>query len=68
MKKCDIMIVRVNRRGQMNQESMIQLYHDIERYEVGVDPGDYSLRAAIDYLKKDIRQNLEMGYNYNMKG
>ena len=52
----------------MNQESMIKLYHDIERYEVGVDLADYSLRSAIDYLKKDIRQNLEMGYNYNMKG
>lgn len=52
----------------MNQESMIQLYHDIERYEVGVDLNDYSLRSAIEYLKKDIRQNLELGYNYNMKG
>lgn len=52
----------------MNQESMIQLYHDIERYEVGVDLNDYSLRSSIEYLKKDIRQNLEMGYNYNMKG
>lgn len=47
---------------------MIQLYHDIERYEVGVDLNDYSLRSAIEYLKKDIRQNLELGYNYNMKG
>ena len=52
----------------MNQESMLQLYYEIERYEVGVDLDDYSLRSAIDYLKKDIRQNLEMGYNYNMKG
>ena len=68
MLKCGIIIVRVNRRGQMNQESMLQLYYAIERYQVGVDLDDYSLRSAIDYLKKDIRQNLEMGYNYNMKG
>ena len=62
------MVVRVNRRGQMNQESMIKLYHDIERYQAGVDIDDYSLMAAINYLQKDIRQNLEIGYNYNMKG
>ena len=52
----------------MNQESMLELYHTIERYEVGVDPDDYSLRSAIEYFKKDIKQNLELGYNYNMKG
>ena len=52
----------------MNQESMLQLYNDIERYQVGVDPDDYSLRSAIEYLKKDIKQNLELGYNYYMKG
>lgn len=52
----------------MNQESMLQLYNDIERYQAGVDLDDYSLRSAIDYIKKDIRQNLAMGYNYNMKG
>lgn len=52
----------------MNKESMINLYKDIERYLVGVDLDDYSLRSAIDYLKKDIRQNLELGYNYTIKG
>ena len=52
----------------MNKDSMINLYKDIERYLVGVDLDDYSLRSAIEYLKKDIKQNLELGYNYYMKG